>query len=82
MKKTRDQGAEEEVFLTQEAAEQLKNARTMEEYLRIAEENGIDWNELSDEWLDAIISGDISDLLWQQERRRRRAGKAKHENGI
>ena len=82
MKKTRDQRAEEEVFLTQEAVEQLKNARTMEEYLRIAEENGIDWNELSDEWLDAIISGDISNLLWQQERRRRRAGKAKHENGI
>ena len=82
MKKTRDQSAEEEVFLTQAVVEQLKNARTMEEYLRIAEEDGIDWNELSDEWLDAIVSGDISDLLWQQERRRRRAGKAKHENGI
>ena len=68
--------------LTQETVERLLQARTMEEYLAIAAENGIDWNALDDEWLEAIVSGDVSELLWRQQRRRRQARKAKHAEGI
>lgn len=72
----------EEISISQDVVEQLMKARTMEEYLAIASENGIDWNELDDEWLEAIVSGDISDLLWRQQRRLRRSGRRQHENGI
>ena len=54
----------------------------MDEYLAIAAENGIDWNSLDDEWLEAIVSGDVSDLLWQRQRRQRRTGRAKNENRL
>ena len=65
----------DEVSISQEAVDQLIKARTMEEYIAIAAEHGIDWNELDDEWLEAIVSGDVSELLWRQQRRQRRAGR-------
>ncbi len=68
--------------LTQEIVDALSAAHTMEEYLAIAEAHGIDWNALDDEWLEAVVSGDVTELLWRQERRLRRAGKAKHAQGI
>ena len=54
----------------------------MEEYLAIAAENGIDWDALDDEWLEAIVSGDVSELIWRQQRRQRQIRKAKHAKGI
>ena len=68
---------EEDISISQEVVEQLMKAGTMEEYLAIAAENGIDWNELDDEWLEAIVSGDVSDLVWRQQRRKRKAGRTK-----
>ena len=65
----------DEVSISQEAVDQLLKARTMEEYIAIAAQHGIDWNELDDEWLEAIVSGDVSELLWRQQRRQRRAGR-------
>ncbi len=76
-KEQKDIPMDEEVSISQEVVEQLMKAGTMEEYLAIAAENGIDWNELDDEWLEAIVSGDVSDLVWRQQRRRRRAGRTK-----
>ncbi len=73
---------ENEVDISQEVVEQLLQARTMEEYLAIAAENGIDWDSLDDEWLEAIVSGDVSDLLWRQQRRLRKSGRRQHENRI
>ena len=68
--------------LTQETVERLLQARTMEEYLTIAAENGIDWDALDDEWLEAIVSGDVSELIWRQQRRQRQIRKAKNAKGI
>ena len=82
MKKDIERTPAEEPELSQEAVERLMKARTMEEYLAIAAEEGIDWDALDDEWLEAIVSGDVSELLWRQERRRRQARKAKHAEGI
>ena len=84
MKKVREEAfSQEEPELSQEIVERLMKARTMEEYLEIAAEEGIDWEALSDEWLEAIVNGDVSELLWQQDRRRRQqARKAKHAQGI
>ena len=65
--------------LSQETVDRLMRAQTMEEYLAIAEEAGIDWDSLDDEWLEAIVSGDVSELNWRLQRRRRHARKA--ENG-
>ena len=73
---------EDEIHLSQDTVDKLMKARTMEEYLAIAAENGIDWDELDDEWLEAIVSGDINDLLWRQQRRIRRSGRRKNENGL
>ena len=70
------------VNISQEAVDQLLKARTMEEYIAIAAEHGIDWNELDDEWLEAIVSGDVSELLWQQQRRQRRAGRKKNADRV
>ena len=72
----------DEVCISQEAVDQLLKARTMEEYLAIAAEHGIDWNELDDEWLEAIVSGDVSELLWRQQRRQRRAGRKKNADRV
>ena len=83
MKKERQERPEEnQIDLSQEVVEQLMQARTMEKYLAIAAENGIDWDSMDDEWLEAIVSGDISDLLWRQQRRLRKSGRRQHENGI
>ena len=72
----------DEVCISQEAVDQLLKARTMEEYIAIAAEHGIDWNELDDEWLEAIVSGDVSELLWRQQRRQRRAGRKKNADRV
>ena len=72
----------DEVSISQEAVDQLIKARTMEEYIAIAAEYGIDWNELDDEWLEAIVSGDVSELLWRQQRRQRRAGRKKNADRV
>ena len=72
----------DEVSISQEAVDQLLKARTMEEYIAIAAEHGIDWNELDDEWLEAIVNGDVSDLLWRQQRRQRRAGRKKNADRV
>ena len=72
----------DEVSISQEAVDQLLKARTMEEYIAIAAEHGIDWNDLDDEWLEAIVSGDVSELLWRQQRRQRRAGRKKNADRV
>ena len=72
----------DEASISQEAVDQLLKARTMEEYIAIAAEHGIDWNELDDEWLEAIVSGDVSELLWRQQRRQRRAGRKKNADRV
>ena len=72
----------DEVSISQEAVDQLIKARTMEEYIAIAAEHGIDWNELDDEWLEAIVSGDVSELLWRQQRRQRKAGRKKNADRV
>ena len=82
MKKGPSNETVDEISLSQDVVDQLMKARTMEEYLAIAAENGIDWNEMDDEWLEAIVSGDINDLLWRQQRRLRKSGRRQHENGL
>ena len=82
MKKGPSNETADEISLSQDVVDQLMKARTMEEYLAIAAENGIDWNEMDDEWLEAIVSGDINDLLWRQQRRLRKSGRRQHENGL
>ena len=74
-----ENGLPAEPELSQETVDRLMRAQTMEEYLAIAEEAGIDWDSLDDEWLEAIVSGDVSELNWRLQRRRRHARKA--ENG-
>ena len=82
MKKGPSNETVDEISLSQDVVDQLMKARTMEEYLAIAAENDIDWNEMNDEWLEAIVSGDINDLLWRQQRRLRKSGRRQHENGL
>ena len=82
MKKEPSAESLDEVSISQEAVDQLLKARTMEEYIAIAAEHGIDWNELDDEWLEAIVSGDVSELLWRQQRRQRRAGRKKNADRV
>ena len=82
MKKGSSNETADEISLSQDVVDQLMKARTMEEYLAIAAENDIDWNEMNDEWLEAIVSGDINDLLWRQQRRLRKSGRRQHENGL
>ena len=72
----------DEGSISQEAVDQLIKARTMEEYIAIAAEHGIVWNELDDEWLEAIVSGDVIELLWRQQRRQRRAGRKKNADRV
>ena len=83
MRKENSTAPDDEAGISQDIVEQLMKARTMEEYLAIAADNGIDWNSLSDDWLEAIVSGDVSDLVWQQQRRQRRMRRTnRNENRI
>lgn len=68
--------------IDQATVDRLIRARTMEEYLAIADEAGIDWDSLDDEWLEAIVSGDITELKWRLERARRRTRKEQHAKGL
>ena len=74
----------EEAFpeLSQDTVDRLVRAQTMEEYLAIAAEAGIDWNMLDDEWLEAIVDGDVTELIDRLERARRRARKGKHADRV
>ncbi len=83
MRKESFTAPDDEAGISQDIVDQLMKARTMEEYLAIAADNGIDWNSLSDDWLEAIVSGDVSDLVWQQQRRQRRMRRTnRNENRI
>ena len=65
---------EENAFsaVSQDTVDRLSHARTMEEFLSIADHEGVDWDSLPDEWLDAIAQGDVTDLLYRMNRRRRK----------
>ena len=77
MKKNAEEHEDSFINLSQDTVDELQKARTMEEYLEIASRFGIDWEELDDEWLEAIVNGDITDLIWKQQRRQRRTGRKK-----
>ena len=77
MKKNAEEHEDSIINLSQDTVDELQKARTMEEYLEIASRFGIDWEELDDEWLEAIVNGDITDLIWKQQRRQRRTGRKK-----
>ena len=77
MKKSAEEHEDSIINLSQYTVDELQKARTMEEYLEIASRFGIDWEELDDEWLEAIVNGDITDLIWKQQRRQRRTGRKK-----
>ncbi len=77
MKKSAEEHEDSIINLSQDTVDELQKARTMEEYLEIASRFGIDWEELDDEWLEAIVNGDITDLIWKQQRRQRRTGRKK-----
>ena len=77
MKKNAEEHDDSIINLSQDTVDELQKARTMEEYLEIASRFVIDWEELDDEWLEAIVNGDITDLIWKQQRRQRRAGRKK-----
>ena len=62
---------EEEILITQETVNALSRASTMEEFLSIAAEQGIDWDSLPDEWLSAIAEGDVTALLPRRPRRKK-----------
>ena len=51
----------------------LSRAETMEEFLQIAQREGIDWDALPDEWLSAIAEGDVTGLLPRPSRGRKKA---------
>ena len=77
MKKNAEEHDDSIINLSQDTVDELQKARTMEENLEIASRFVIDWEELDDEWLEAIVNGDITDLIWKQQRRQRRAGRKK-----
>ena len=54
---------EPEILITQETVDALSAASTMEEFLAIAEEHGVDWDSMPDEWLSAVAEGDVTALL-------------------
>ena len=56
-------------LITQEAVEALSRANTMAEWTTIAKQYTIDWNALPDEWLTAIVQGDVTELLHQMQRK-------------
>ena len=63
----------EEITVSQETVDALSRAETMEEFLRIAQREGIDWDALPDEWLSAIAEGDVTGLLPRPSRGRKKA---------
>lgn len=60
----------EEISISQETVDALSRADTMEEFLDIAQREGIDWDALPDEWLSAIAEGDITALFPRRPRRK------------
>ena len=60
----------EEGTVSQETVDALSRASTMEEFLAIAEREGIDWDALPDEWLSAIAEGDVTALQPRRPRRK------------
>ena len=60
----------EEISISQETVDALSRAETMEEFLDIARQEGIDWDALPDEWLRAIAEGDVTALLPRRSRRK------------
>ena len=63
----------EEFTVSQETVDALSRAETMEEFLRIAQREGIDWDALPDEWLSAIAGGAVTGLLHRPSRGRKKA---------
>ncbi len=63
----------EEIEVSQETVDALSRAETMEEFLAIAQREGIDWDALPDEWLSAIAEGDVTGLLPRPARRNKKA---------
>ena len=59
-----------EINISQEIVDALAKAATMEEFLRIAQQRGVDWDSLPDEWLSAIAEGDITELLPRRPRKK------------
>ena len=74
MKNRRPEGPETEVItVSQETVDALSRAETMEEFLLIAQREGVDWDALPDEWLSAIAEGDVTGLLPRPSRGRKKA---------
>ena len=48
--------------ISQATVDALLKARTMDEFLTLANALGVDWNALPDEWLDAVAQGDVTEL--------------------
>ena len=67
---TRAKPGVQEVNITQDTVDALAQASTMEEFLRIAQQRGIDWDSLPDEWLSAIAEGDVTGLLPRRPRKK------------
>ena len=61
----------EEIPVSQETVDALSRASTMEEFLAIARQRGIDWDSLPDEWLGAIAEGDVTSFLPRRPRRKK-----------
>ena len=61
-----------EEIISQETVDAMIGTSTMEEFLLIAEQHGVDWDSLPDEWLSAIAEGDISALLPRGSRHKNR----------
>ena len=66
----REEHEMEEITVSQETVDALSRASTMEEFLAIAEREGIDWDALPDEWLSAIAEGDVTALQPRRPRRK------------
>ena len=57
------------ITLTQETVEALSRATNMDEWLNIAKIHKVDWNTLPDEWLTAIVQGDVTELVHRMKRK-------------
>ena len=62
----------DEITVSQETVDALSRAETMEEFLAIAQREGVDWDALPDEWLSAIAEGDVTGLLPRASRRNKK----------
>ena len=73
MKNRRPEDPErEEITVSQETVDALSRAETMEEFLLIAQREGVDWDALPDEWLSAIAEGDVTGLEPRTRRRKKK----------